>query len=231
MRTLIYSGVFAQDEIASETVRLWAKLVDHLNPNIDVVIYDSRSPFDPKYLVPERFEIVRFPDNPGHLSQGGKDGAGRTFCQGIIDARERGYDYAVHLESDFFLTMPIGKIIERMDKAGVKVGCAKMDFYQFFEFGICAMNVPRMVATDFVKRYDWENRTLNPIPEIYLEQLFGDDLFILPLRGLRNDRRWLNMMNFDMIYPYGPCDFLTHAYGDDFKLYPEFLRRSGINLA
>lgn len=213
MKTVIYSGVFCQDEENREIVRLWGRLTRHLNPDVDIVAFDSCSPFDPAYFLPS-IPIVRFRDNPGHLSRGGGDGAGRTFCQGMKYAAEMGYDFCVHLESDMLLARPVTPIISAMAKAGVKAACCYLPQYQFFEWGVAAFNVQHLADTDFCGRYDWANAPMQPIPEVRIEQLIGDDLFVLPLRGHRNDQNQLNPYNLANVSPYFSPDFLTRANMD-----------------
>jgi len=210
-KTLIYSGVFCQTEESVETVKLWYQLTKHLNPDCDIIIMDSCSPFDPRNFLPADAKIYRFDTNPGHLSQGGRDGAGRTFCEGLVEAAKAGYDYAVHLESDMFLARPIAPLIDKMDRCGVGAAACFLPQYQFFEFGIFACNVRRMVATDFVKRYDWENAPKWPIPERRLIDLLQDDLFLIPWFGTRNDQGQINPYTFHLSFPYQTPDFITHC--------------------
>lgn len=214
MKTLIYSGVFCQDEANREMVRLWGRLTRHLNPDVEIIVFDSLSPFDPLLFLPGDIGISKFKTNPGHLSRGGGDGAGRTFCEGIKYANVMGFDYCVHLESDMLLARPVTPIINAMHKAGVKAACCYLPQYQFFEFGIAAFNVRHMIDTGFCDRYDWENAPKHPIPEVRIEQLIGDDLFVLPLRGHRNDQNQLNPYNLAGVSPYFPPDFLTRANAD-----------------
>jgi len=227
MKILIYSGVFCQNEENRETVKLWGRLTAHLNPDIDIMVFDSCSPFNPDYFLPNRIHIHHFTDNPGHLSQGGRDGAGRTFCAGIEYAHEQGYDYAIHLESDMLLARPLRALIEKMAAAGVKAAACFIPQYQFFEYGICAMHIPTMVEKKFFDRYDWENSPKWPIPERRLGELLGDDLFIIPWFGARNDQHQIHPHTLAQAFPYSPADFLTHC---SLELAMAFLEMNQITL-
>ena len=227
MKSLIYSGVFCQDEENREMVRLWGRLVTHLNPDVDIVVFDSCSPFNPEYFLPDRIHIHRFGDNPGHLSRGGKDGAGRTFCAGIEYAAERGYDYCIHIESDLLLAKPATQIAEMMSAANVKYAACMLPQYQFPEFGICAIDVRYAQFSEFVERYDWENAPKWPIPERRIPELMGHDLWIMPWWGTRNDQGTLNRFNLRAAFPYAPPDFITRVNMDTAL---EFLAMNEIEL-
>lgn len=211
MKTLIYSGVFCQDEENREIVRLWGRLVNHLNPDVDVVVFDSCSPFKPEYFLPKRFHIHHFEDNPGHLARGGKDGAGRTFCAGIDYAIDGGYDYAVHIESDMFLARKVQPLIERMAISGVRAAACMLPQYQFPEFGIFAIDTVWAQTAGFTDLYDWNNAPSWPIPERRVPDLLGGDLWIVPWYGTRNDQNQLNQHTLTNAFPYQPPDFITRV--------------------
>jgi hypothetical protein len=63
-----------------------------LNPDIDTILIDCASPFDPRVFIKD-IEVFRFADNVGAINKGGKDGAGRSITKGMEIAVERGYDY------------------------------------------------------------------------------------------------------------------------------------------
>ena len=211
MKTLIYSGVFCQDEDNREIVKLWGRLVAHLNPDVDILVFDSCSPFKPELFLHGDISIHHFEDNPGHLSRGGGDGAGRTFCAGIDHAMQNGYDYCVHIESDMFLARPVMPLIERMHKASVKAAACLLPQYQFPEFGICAFNTLHMSRIDFTHKYNWKEAPKWPIPERRVPDLLGDDLWIIPWYGTRNDQNQLNHHNMPGAFPYAPPDFITRV--------------------
>ena len=228
MRILIYSGTHVQTEENRDIVRLWGRLTTALNPDIDIVVFDSCSPFDPARFLPPSIEIVRFKTNPGHLSQGGGDGAGRTFCEGIHYAHTHGYDYCVHLESDMLLAKPIAPLIEKMSRDGVMAAACYLPQYQFFEFGICAFDVHRMIANDFIGRYDWQSAPKWPIPERRIGDLLENELWIIPWHGTRNDQHQINPHTFSLAFPYSAPTWITHV---SMPVALKFLELNGIEVA
>jgi hypothetical protein len=205
---------------------LWSKVARGLNPDCDVLVIDSVSPFDPRVFL-SGVEVVGFDRNVGHLCRGGQDGAGRTFCEGMLIAAERGYDFVVHWETDLLFARPIRPIVEKMARTGVKVAALATKYYQFLEWGISFFDVSHMIATRFVERYCWQTAPKWPIPEVRIEQLTGEDLFVLPFRGMRNDMNEANVANLAGMFPYFPPDYITRA---TLPLCYEFLRLNGITV-
>lgn len=227
MSCLIYSGVHCQTEENRELVKLWARLTRYLNPDALILILDSLSPFDPIHFIPDDLgiRIHRYQTNPGHLSQGGGDGAGRTFCDGIHWAKLYGCDYAVHLESDMLLAKPLAPLIDKMQRHGTKAAACYLTQYQFFEFGICAMNVEHMIATKFTERYDWENAPKWPIPELRIAELLDGDLWIIPWHGARNDQHQIKAGALNLAFPYAAPDWMTHM---NLEVARSFLQANGL---
>lgn len=210
-RTLIFGSSYIENEAKLEFVRLWGRLVDFLNPGIDIVVIDSASPLDPAAVLPSRFNVHRFPDNIGPISRGYRDGAGRALCKGMELAIEGKFDFCVHLEADFVFVHCVMNTVNRMARAGVKVAACYQPNYQFLEWGLSFFSVPYLKETKFIERYDWPNAPFFPIPEWRLEHLTADDLFVLPYRGMRNDHGQLNVSNIGSFCPYVPFDFLHHV--------------------
>lgn len=170
--------------------------------------------------------IYSFTENAGHLNRGGKDGAGRAFVQGMLLAMEGDYDYCVHNECDLLMTTPIQKWVERMAARGVNAAAPFDSQYQFIEGGLSFFNVNWLRESKFVERYDWQNQTGMPIPEIKIEQLLGDEFFTLPIRGMRNEFGQVTRQHIASGFPYG-IDYITHCY-KDFEIYRDLMKRNGI---
>jgi hypothetical protein len=226
-KILVYGGVFCDTEENREMVKLWSKVVRGINRDCDVLVIDSCSPFDPRVFLAGEIEVVGFDTNVGHLCRGGQDGAGRTLCEGMLIAAERGYTHCVHWETDLLFARPIRPIVEKMARAGVKVAALAQRYYQFLEWGISFYNVRHMIESRFVERYCWQTAPAVPIPEIRIEQLLQDDLFLLPYRGMRNDMNEANVENLGGLYPYGAPDYITRA---TLPLCHEFLRLNGLQV-
>ena len=227
-KVLVIGMSFINTEARRDLAKLWWKLVRQNNPDVDVLIVDPASAFDPKQFLPDA-EVFRFDDNIGPISQGQRDGSGRSFCYGLERAIVGGYDYAIHWELDFLFAPPVMPIIEKMKRTGVKVvspGFATP--YQFLEWGISFFDVNYIRESKFIERYDWPNTPRWPIAEIRLEKLFGDEVFVIPFRGVRNETNIVNMGSLSNNFPYGPPDWITHC--DDLNLYYHFLNLNNLVL-
>lgn len=214
VRILIAAVAYVPDEPRRELVKLCYRVIKHLNPGVDVVVIDAPSPFDPKVFLPGA-NVFSFDENVGAINRGGRDGAGRALCKAIEIGIEGGYDYVVHHETDFILARPVTPIIERMHKADVGVASPGLaNPYAFLEWGAFFISTKYAQESRFIERYDWEHNQPWPLVELKLEQLFGDDLFLLPLRGIRNDMNQINVANIGQNCPYGLFDWMTHTNMD-----------------
>ncbi len=211
-----------------DLVQLWAKVTAHLNPDCDMIVVDSPGPYNPsEFISDDRIRHFRFEDNIGHLSLGGRDGYGRAFVKSLQIAIDEGYDYVISMDTDILCAAPFSPLCARMAKAGVKISCPLEPNYHFVENGIVFADVKWLKESDFIARYDWE--TPRPIiPELHFEKVAGEDLFLMPLRGMRNDQNAITWENISYVLPYG-FDFITHCA--DFNLYHKFLKRNGIKVA
>lgn len=235
-RTLIFATSYVKDFTRRDVVKLWAKVTAKLNPDHDMLLIDSASPVDPREFLgwsdydsdkPINRVVYRFDDNIGHLSANGRDGWGRAFCKGVQIAIDRGYDYIAHLDSDLIFCKPVEPIIAKLHRSGVKVAMPMSYPYLFTETAVLFVSVPYLKEIDFIARYDWDHPVPGRIPELRCEDIFGDDLFCLPLRGLRNDGNQVSWQTFDRASFYG-MDFLTHSA--DTGLYDRLLRKNGVAL-
>lgn len=229
MKALVVGSIFVCDEAQMELIKLSYKAFRVLNPDMPFVILDSASPFHPKDYLPSDVEIIRFPTNVGHLSHGGRDGAGRSFCESMQIAIDRGYDYVVCYEPDVLFAKPMMTVINAMEKAGVKAAALYQQQYQFPELGVSFFNVKFLKDNDIIKRYDWEGSPPWPIPEIRISNILGNDLWLLPYSGVRNDHGSVTAQNFAQCFPYFPPVWLTHCY-QDFNLYQMFLNANDIRI-
>lgn len=252
-RTLLFGASWTPTEEKRELCRLWARSLDVIAPECDVLVIDCNSPFRPgafladqgfvfwtEYLadfdftklLPQPFKgVASFSDNIGHLSLGGGDGWGRSFCKGLEIAISSGYDYVVYLEPDLIFAPKVMPIVEKMQRCGVKAAAPMDTVYHFIANEIMFLDVAYLKESRFVERYDWAN----PPPLHYLttpekrcEDLLKDELWILPIRGLRNDHHMLTRDNIgrrDKVFPLG-LDYLTHCR--DFALYEMFMQINGL---
>ncbi len=130
MKILVFGTTYCASPARLRLLEQWAEALQRIAPDCDHLIVDSCSPvfdlaslpnlsrFDPLVTVPSetapvavgRRSALTFPDNIGHLSQGGRDGWGRAFCQGLICAMANGHDYVVHVEGDLLTRLDIPRL-------------------------------------------------------------------------------------------------------------------------
>lgn len=212
MRTLIFGTSYIADASALWVARQWLNLARTLSPEADLLMVDSASPV----ALPDGVEVLQLGDNIGHLSRGGRDGWGRAFCVGL--ERARGYDFAVHIECDLLFVRPVSQMIERMQKASVVVAAPWAMPYLYVETALMFMDMGYADAPyGWPAKYDWAGGIGQP--ELRMEKLLGDDLFIAPLRGTRDD--------LGNAVPEG-MDYLTHA---KIGKYRALLRSAGVEEA
>lgn len=240
MKTLILgtcyisaAGEGAQN-YGGQVVRLWLDLAAKLNPGADILLVDSRSPVELSAVLGLPRDDINgvvhvFEDNIGHLNTTGADGWGRAFCWGVEYAIEHGYEFLAYIDADIIFTRPIAPIIEGMDRKGIYAAMPPAQNYAFAENGMMFLDVEYLRQSKFVEHYDWPNRTRTSdpaeIPEMVCERLFGDELFLLPIRAFRDTGGVLTVNNVEHAFPYG-CDALTHVR--DFRVYQKFVAMKGI---
>jgi hypothetical protein len=224
---LIAATSWVPDEGARELCKLSYRTIRTLNPAEHMIVIDACSPFDPNLFLPGNPVVYRFEENVGAINRGGGDGAGRALCRAIEYAIDQNYDYVAIQELDFIFAKPVRPVIERMHKAGVKVASPGLAApYAFVEWGIFFVNVDYARESKFIQRYDWEHSQPWPLVETKLEQLFGDDLFLLGLRGMRNEGNQLNVANLANYFPYANPAWLTHCA--DHNVYTRMLELNGV---
>lgn len=228
-RILIAGTSFIETEHSLALFNMWFRVIKTLNPNEDFVLVDACSPFDPRLHVPKDTNVFRWDENVGAITRGGKDGCGRSMCKVIELAIEGDYDYIAICESDAIFCQPVRPIINRMHKADVKVASIGLaNPYHFLEWSTCFFNVRYLEETKFVERYSWETTPSWPLVEMRLEHLFGDDLFTLPYRGIRNEGNMVNVANIANMFPYQNPDWMTHCA--DLNVYIQLLKLNGIHV-
>ena len=246
LRTLVFGASWCDTEEKRELCKLWARSMEKIAPECDILVIDCNSPFRPgAFLKPLGYieaavsplcfprnsgnrVASSFADNIGHLSLGGQDGWGRSFCKGLEIAIAAKYDYVVYIEPDLLFAPKVMPIIEKMHRAGVKAACP-IDFcYHFINNEIMFLNVDYIRDIDFVGKYDWQNPPPPPfdiVPERRCEKILADELFILSLRGARNDFHNITVGNLEQAFPLG-VDWITHCR--DFAIYETFARMKGL---
>src|ERR1700684_3743503 len=131
MRTLICGTSYVQGLAGCEVLQMWRDLTVRLNPGVDILVVDSASPF--RMVKGADFDLIRFEDNLGHLFHGGRDGWGRAFTHGVLYAIDKEYDWLALLDCDLLLARPVGEILGKMIRSGVRAAAPMAIPYQFTE--------------------------------------------------------------------------------------------------
>lgn len=221
----IFGTSYLKDATDLWVFRQWLNINRTLNPDAHLLVVDSASPVSPEiadFPREDHEQLIQLGDNIGHLSKTGRDGWGRAFCNGLVSSY--GADWVVHMETDLLFARPVTQMLDRMEGAafgddfrstGVAV-CAPWALpYPFLETALMFFDGRWLRTQALAQRYDWENG--RGFPELRIETLIGDDLWIAPLRGLRMDVR-------EQPLPQ-PLDWVTHA---SVAQYRQFLRQNGI---
>jgi hypothetical protein len=228
-RTLIFGSSYISSEAGRDETALWARTNKYLNPDIDTLLIDSCSPYNPRNyddIFRNCKTIIRMEENLGHPMRM-RDGWGRDLCYGINYAIEKSYDWVVFIESDLIFARPVMPTITKL----CRIGCfaaAPMNFeYKWIETGLMFLSVPYLSQSKFIERYDWAAHEPPFLCEPHVEKLLEEELLALPFRGIRNDFDKVTRANFAEAYPYG-CDYLTHC--KDFELYKILLRNHRVEV-
>lgn len=252
MRTLIVSCGHIRDVPRRMLLELWARNINAICPDADVLYIDSTSPVDTAgILAPYGFSnlggceddiplqlpqpgkyVVRFaaehPENVGR-QDGRSNEAGRAVRKGLLAAIENSYDWVFYWESDALLA--VNPLLEaaRLSKIGVKVAMPWCLEYNYPETQFCFYDVKYLTETNFVDSYCWAHADAG-IDELRREKEHADELVILPWRGRHNNTDWVTQQNFHEIARLSDgsfkMDWISHCR--DFTLYLWFLQLNGI---
>jgi hypothetical protein len=196
----------------------WAEALERVAPDGDHLMVDSQSPvfdlanrpylsrFHPAIRVPSgtapvaigRRSAVIFPDNIGTVSQGGRDGWGRAFCQGLLCAMANGYDYVVHVDGGLLTRLDIPHHCRTMEERGIHALGAITPNKGWLETGLVFFDVAFLERVRLVERYAWDKRTASLLPQVVLSELLGDDLYLRMWRGARDNIAMLQYLVKDL---------------------------------
>lgn len=235
---LIFLQCYLRSEERGRLMNVAIRLLERLNPDSHVLLIDNDSDLDPRDFLdwdvplvgldaddPVRFPkglprktILQFPDSIGHMAPAyaaerpnPKDGPGRAIMTGLEIAMASGYRRASYHESDALLFLPNQWAWDRLRKP---VGCQPRTPYGgFLDYQAWYIaDLPWFRDFDFVGKYDWKTRGPNPCGEIVYEQILGDHMQVLPMRGGRMEGD-MTEEKFRAVYADG-IDFLTHTEKD-----------------
>lgn len=167
--------------------------------------------------------MVHFHESLGHFFHGHshgrpvRDGPGRAHTLALKMALAAGYDRACYIEADCLFRRPVGPIMDAMTRP---VGCQPRIKYGYLDWHVWPIKDMAM-ASHFIEKYDWKNRVGEPGGELpgehVYEDIFGDQLEVLPLDVVRGDVYAMTAGNMGQLFPHG-LDGLTHVPLDCFAL-------------
>ena len=232
MRKLIYGLTYINDLKKAELTEMWLRLVQHCNPDCDILLVDTPAEQGFAHFVPSLARLekqvvaegnalpplqpgvnwISFADNIGHLSLTGKDGWSRAFCRGIQFALEQQYDYVAHIEGDILCRLKFDDVIAKMQQHNLGGLSTIATKWNFMEIGLVFMDCNYLREIDFLRRYDWRSITKdkrNHRPENIIAQIMAPRmLYELWLGGRdENDKEHGLFATEDLPY----LQFITHA--------------------
>lgn len=218
---LIFGTVFADSETKMELAHQWGMLHGRLNPECDLVLVDSASP----WLIEDSYApILQLGDNIGHLAKGGKDGWGRAFCTGLRYAIDHDYDYAVHIEGDSLCALDVMRACGTMHRHGLgaistPVRGTKRYEKNWMETGLIFLDVDYAGENHVIEHYNWRDDSYKQYPqtpEFWLYRVLGSNLHMqLNWRTLRDDKKILSVDNV------ADFDWITHTSPEVFNAFAD----------
>lgn len=226
MNVLVFGTSYVDSQERKWLVEQWIRILRAVNPGVNLSIVDTQGPIDWVGVAKDvGADVYKIPDNIGHLTKTGRDGWGRAFAFGVnFYAGIYNPDYIIHIECDLLFARPVMPIIERMQKHGIKALSTVAMPHRMMETGIMFLDTEYVRASKLIERYDWETSSRAVVPERRMEKLIGDDLFLLPLWGFRDDDKILTPATMTPNFPAG-IDWLTHA---STACYKQFLNINGL---
>jgi SAM-dependent methyltransferase len=237
-KVLIFATTYVDCQDRANLTDHWLTLHRHLNPDCDLMLVDSASPWG-KIIDARHGEVIPyetgrraplmfhdFGDNVGHLSRKGRDGWGRAFTYGLQAAMDSGYDYVVHIEGDSLFRLPVRPIIEEMRAKGqravsVPVEGTVRQMQGWVETGLMFFETNFLKELRFIDRYDWPNRREYPTPEIVINQILGSALTMMPWKAWRGDKHQITHKNVIELN----LDWVTHCHKDAW-VYDRYIERA-----
>jgi hypothetical protein len=207
MKILVFGTTYCGSPAKLALLEQWAEALERIAPDCDHLIVDSQSPcfdtvdlpflsrFGPRRPCPSeptpmtvgRRTAITFAESIGHVNDGGRDGWGRAFSQGMLCALAGGYDYAVHVEGDLLTRLDLQDICRTMEDHAIRALGAITPNWGWLEGGLMFFHVDFVRQVRFVERYDWAHRQAKPTPEIFMGELLGSQLFLQAWRGSKDD--------------------------------------------
>jgi hypothetical protein len=254
MKILIAGSTHVNNFWKRDLLSMWAACLEQKNPDCDLLCVDSCSPITPESFLqwgvkshfcddPLEFErlskaekktIIRFVDDIKHPFYGGGtlDAGSQALALMASYAITHGYDYWAYIEGDVLFAEPIRAICEKMEKH--KIGWATMldPVYRWIQSETMFFSVEWLKSANFIERFAWKTpvQAMDRMSyvEVRLERTFKDDLWVLPLRGFKNESNQVKWDNVSKMAGEQGLSYLTHC--PDFGLYEKFLHLHGVSI-
>lgn len=252
-RTLIAGACHVNTFAKRELLKMWYALLKAKNPDADFLIVDCCSPILPVDFMgwgeesmalciePEEppsaprggNTIIRFTDDVKHpFYEGGGtlDGGSQAIALMTSYAMAQGYDFLVCIEGDVLFAREVLPFCEKIRRHNVGFATCMEPSYQWIENQIMFFDVAWLQQSNFLERFAWrtpvDRMDRETYVEVRMERDFGEDLFLLPLRGFRNEKGQVNWNNIDSVVKGQGLDYLCHCA--DFGIYGKFMRIKGV---
>ncbi len=193
------------------------ELLTRLNPGVDRLVIDNASPLDPRRFA-TGCDYYHLKDSIGHFSPTyatervkPKDGPGRAHTYAWQIAASLGYQRTFYCEADCLFAHPAEWGFAQMTKRiGAQPGVPAYG-YKFDWHVVWVADIQWFVhGLKFPEKYGWETRTRHPAGEVVYQEIMGEEVQELPVRGIRGETVGLNETNYREHFPDG-CDLITHA--------------------
>jgi hypothetical protein len=181
---------------------------------------------NPAFPFPDHSAITlyEFPDNIGHLmDENGRDGWGRAFTEGLLQAAAGDHTHAVHIETDLLFMRPVAPILAALQTRAAAPRAVPHDIP---DTGLLFMRIDDPWVINFIARYDWpsfqpsKRIPMPTLPEQRIRDILGADLAILDLPGRRNEGDTAIGVS-----EVGSLIWLTHC--GDRAIYEAFMKAHG----
>lgn len=253
-RTLIAGAVHVNTKAKAELLKMWYALLRAKNQEADFLVADCCSPLPPVDFMgwgeeammicmepeeppaptsPSKHVIIRFADDikhPFYEGGGTLDGGSQAIALMASYALAQGYDHLVTIEGDVLFARDVGPICQKLRRHKVGIATCMEPTYQWIENQIMFLDVAWLREGKFLERFAWrtpvDRLDRKTYGEVRMERVFGEELFLLPIRGFRNEKGQVNWGNIDKVVQEQGLDYLCHCA--DFGIYEKFMRLKGV---
>ena len=218
MRILVFGVCRCESPAEVRALQHWAATLERVAPDADHLIVDTKVPaVDPaslpglsRFQPPVRIageiapvaigrrSVLAFPDDIGTLEQRGGDGWGRAFCQGLLCAVASRYDLVVHVEAGLLTRLDIPYHCRTMQERGINALGAVTPNKGWLETGLMFFDVAYVERIRLVDRYGWDQPGSQVRPQVKLSEILGDELYLRPWRGVRDNIGLLRFLVKDL---------------------------------